>query len=109
VNGDVAEALLSSAAPDVNYGASGSLTDGMTSGTQRDGLLRFDLSALPSDIRVTSATATLTVLVSSGTAEVSRAHRAMVPWVESTVTWNSFNGAYNAQTEAVFPLEHRTG
>jgi hypothetical protein len=32
-----------------------------------------------------------------------RAHRITAPWSESTVTWDSFAGAFSANVEATFP------
>ena len=41
---------------------------------------------------VTSAT--LMIKAGGGTQTVMRAHQALAPWGETTVTWNSFAGAY---------------
>ena len=84
-----------------NYGSSTALTAGGSPAGQRQGLLRFDLSPIPNGAIITSATATLHVLVGGG-APV-RAHRVLAPWSEPTVTWASFAGAYAPAVDATFP------
>ena len=100
-SGAVEDALLNSASPTKNYGASGSLTAGAQSGNERQALLWFDLSAVPSDAFVISADATLAVCLAGG-APVD-AHLITSPWSEATVTWNSFGGAYAPAPVATFP------
>ncbi len=97
VGGQVADALIATdtgadGSTTANYGATGALTASVTGTGQRQGLLRFDLSAIPQGAVVTSATATLSVIVGGG-APVS-AHQAIASWQESTVTWASFGEAY---------------
>ncbi len=104
--GAVADALINSGggadgSQDTNYGGSVSLTASVVSSTERYALARFDLSPVPSGALVTSATATLYVLLNGG-APV-RAHQVTAPWSESTVTWASFAGAFSASVEATFP------
>jgi hypothetical protein len=104
--GDVADALINSGtgtdgSQDASYGSSNSLTASVSPSGQRQALLRFDLSSIPGGATISSATATLDVLLYGG-APV-RAHRATAPWSESTVTWASFAEAYLPQVEAIFP------
>ncbi|MBI1934205.1 DNRLRE domain-containing protein [Candidatus Peregrinibacteria bacterium] len=57
----------------------------------RDGLVRFDLSAIPSGATITSATLTL-VATSVGSASAVKnygVHRVLADWAEGTVTWNT--------------------
>jgi hypothetical protein len=104
--GSVADALINEVGADKNFGASGALTASVGSPGQRHGLLRFDLSAIPPGATITSATATLGVLLHGG-APV-HAHRVTAPWSESSVTWSSFAGAYSPVVEATFPAVNTT-
>jgi uncharacterized repeat protein (TIGR01451 family) len=52
-------------------------------------LLRFDLSSLPSDAIVSSATLSLYVKGASGGALTINAHRVTQPWNEAQVTWKA--------------------
>lgn len=57
----------------------------------RDGLVRFDLSAIPSGATITSATLTL-VATSVGSVSAVKnygAHRVLADWAEGTVSWNT--------------------
>ena len=107
VAGSVADALISDVSPTKNYGASAALTCGAVPPGQRHGLLRFDLSAIPAGVTVTSATATLTVTLQNAAA--AQAHRITAPWNEATVTWSSFNDAFLPQIEATFPAAANGG
>ena len=63
----------------------------MDANDARDGLVRFDLSAIPSDATITSATLTLAA-TSVGSASAVKnygAHRVLADWAEGTVTWNT--------------------
>ena len=57
----------------------------------RDGVVRFDISAIPAGSAITSATLTLAATaVNSATAVKNYgAHRILADWAESTVTWNT--------------------
>jgi hypothetical protein len=101
VSGEVEDALLASNWPATNWGSSQSLVSGSVPPGERQALLRFDLSAIPSDAIVLSAEATLNVLLYGG-APV-RAHVVTAPWSEGAVTWDSFNGAYLPAVAATFP------
>ncbi|MGC8782732.1 MAG: DNRLRE domain-containing protein, partial [Anaerolineae bacterium] len=52
-------------------------------------LLKFDLSSLPTDATVSSATLSLFVTAASGGALTINAHRVTQPWNEAEVTWKS--------------------
>ncbi|MBI2566404.1 MAG: DNRLRE domain-containing protein [Candidatus Schekmanbacteria bacterium] len=107
VGGAVADALLNSGvgsdgAASRNYGRSGSLTASLDgSGGRRHGLLRFDLSAVPQGVTITSATIHLNLLLYGG-APV-HAHLVTSSWSESTVSWASFAGAYSPDVTVTFP------
>jgi hypothetical protein len=55
----------------------------------RKTLLRFDVSAIPANAAVSSATVTLRV--STTASSTFKVVRALAPWIEGTVTFNSFN------------------
>lgn len=84
-----------------NWGSSLGFSAGGVGAGLRQGLVRWDLSAVPSPANITSATATLDTLVGGG-APVD-AHRVTAPWSEATVTYNSFGGAFDPTVEAAFP------
>ena len=84
--GDVADATISSATPDKNFGDTTSMSVKNTAGDVRDAaLLRFNLSAVPRGASITSAKATLTLVQNGGVR--ARAHRITAPWAEHIVTW----------------------
>jgi hypothetical protein len=99
----VADAAIDGGKPTKNYGASGSLSAGLSgvAGAQVQALLRFDVSAIPPDATITSAVTTLRVLLYGGAP--SRAHRVTAPWSEGAVTWSTFNGASASAVDATFP------
>ncbi|MFT3774784.1 MAG: kelch repeat-containing protein [Minicystis sp.] len=97
-SGTVADAHIVSSSGTTNYGANAVLSAGGTSGATRYALLNFDLSAIPQGSVVTQATVTLSTF--SGGGATVNFHRITAPWSESTVTWNSFASAFNAQVEA---------
>lgn len=97
------DAVLNPVSPDKNYGTSGSLSVGQAvGGTPRQSLLKFNLSSVPAGAPIISATATLTTLLEFDAQAPTEAHRVTAPWSESSVTWNSFNGAYSSAVEGTF-------
>ncbi len=99
--GGVSDAHISQGSPNNNYGTSNALSIGLTS-SARNGLVQFDLSSIPSNAVIASATLTLRVIAGGGS--VLRAHRVTAAWSESTVTWASFADAYLAAVEATASL-----
>jgi uncharacterized repeat protein (TIGR01451 family) len=97
VSGNVYDALINSGQPSTNFGASGSLTAGLAGTTTRQALVKFDLSTIPSGAAVSSATLKIDPVVYSGAIKGARIHNVLAPWSETSVTWNSFNGAYAPQ------------
>ncbi|MFT3773492.1 MAG: DNRLRE domain-containing protein [Minicystis sp.] len=85
----VKDALIRSDQPAKNYATS--LTTGEDPPSTRHALIAWDLSAIPAQSTVVSATATLTVLLFGG-APVN-AHRIGTAWSEATVTWGNFSEA----------------
>jgi N-acetylneuraminic acid mutarotase len=96
-SGTVADAHIVSNATTTNYGANALLSTGGVGGSTRYGLIRFDLSTIPATSVVTSATLTVGAFGGGGPAEL--VHRVTASWAESTVTWGSFGGAFNAPVE----------
>lgn len=84
-----------------NYGDSWTGNTGVVAGGDRQFLLRFDLGVVPQGAAVASAT--LTVTQSNDAAANVRIHRITSPFVESTVSWNSFGGAFDPAVIASFP------
>jgi len=96
--GDVEDATVSQAAPGQTFGADTEVQTGQLEG-QRLALLRFDLGGLPPSAQVTSATLAL-FTGACCTADSVEVHKATAPWSESTVTYTSLNGAFEAGTLA---------
>lgn len=84
-----------------NFGATTSLHAGWVSIGYRQSLLRFDLSVLPPGAALTLERLFLRKANSLGTGTVN-VHAITAPWLEGTVTWNSFAGAFNAAPFASF-------
>ncbi len=82
-----ADAYMQSGSPNANNssGAVMDLTD------TRDGVVRFDISSIPSGSTITSATLTLVATAVGSAASVKNygAHRILADWTEGTVTWNT--------------------
>lgn len=82
-----ADSNLKSGSPNTNFGSNTimDLTD------TRDGVVHFDISSIPSGSTITSATLTLvaTAVGSASSVKNYGAHRILVDWAESTVTWNT--------------------
>ncbi|WP_437593903.1 DNRLRE domain-containing protein [Sorangium sp. So ce1000] len=91
----VADVVLWQNAPTWNDGANVALSSGTSaSGGLRRSLLRFDLSGLPSNAEVVSATLSLSQIYKTDTSTV-RVHRVTSAWEESTATWGSFGESFD--------------
>src|SRR4029079_2217338 len=55
LSGTVADTLLANKTPASNFGTSAALVTGLVGGTQRESLLRFDLSTVPAGATINSA------------------------------------------------------
>jgi hypothetical protein len=97
--GAVADTQLANGDPtrlNKNYGTSESSNSGTVpqGGGDREALFRFDTSGVvPPGAAITSATVTLSVTTAA--AATVNAHRITSAWGETTVTWNSFAGAFD--------------
>jgi len=92
------------------FGAETEVQTGQIEG-QRLALLRFDLGGLPPSAQVTSATLAL-FTGACCTADSVEVHKATAPWSESTVTYTSLNGAFEAGALAAarhLGLDHLAG
>lgn len=95
--GSAADNLIRSSAPTTNYGANIAFIIG-DSGLDTDrGLIKWDLSTIPTTAIVTDATLTLTV--NDGSAATNgrtlRAFRVLRNWTEGGSTWNTYDGSNN--------------
>ncbi len=64
-------------------------------------LLRFDLGFLPARAVASSAAVTANVRQSTSAATL-QAHLITAPWIESSVTWNTFAGAFDSTLATSF-------
>jgi hypothetical protein len=79
-----------------NFGGAIGLHVGAVGTTTRQSLVKFDiLPSIPSTAIILSSTMTLRKATSMGVGTVN-VHAVLAPWTESTVTWNSFGGAYSS-------------
>lgn len=97
----VTDARIAERWPDKNYGSVKATFAGSVGNASRQTLLRFDLSSLPEDVRVTRATVSLHVSVPGGPGVT--AHRVMAPWNEHEVTWSSFAQSYDSEPFTQIP------
>lgn len=96
--GAAADAQITSSRPQKNLGdAPQAAVSGAQAG-EAQALLRFDLGPVPANISLQSATLRVRQ-TNTGHATV-RAHRALAPWDEGSVTWSSFGGAHAPAVEA---------
>ncbi len=102
-SGDVEDAYIADNRPDKNYGGQPIGVAGAVNGGVRQGLLRFDLSAIPAGSTVSSATMSL---VRQGALSAPlNAHQVLASWSEADVTWNSLGGAYSPSIAAQVPAQ----
>jgi hypothetical protein len=86
-----------------NWGASQFAVTGFANATEnRQALIRFDLSSITPTSVVNSATVKLKSGDTPSATATVRVHEILAPWVESTITWNSFAGAFAAANTATF-------
>jgi hypothetical protein len=112
VNGAVIDSAITPQSPTLNFGTAPVANVGTNPGTgvENQLLLEFDVSSIPSNAVVVSATATVTQMAynastfpwnlnNPGTVDV---HQVTAPWAESTVTWSSFGEAYDPTVVSSF-------
>lgn len=84
-----------------NYGGLLTLNVGTQASATRLALVQFDLSGIPANVPIQSATLDVTVATATGqgTAQV---FRVTAPWDESSVTWSSFASSYDTAVLGTF-------
>ncbi len=90
---EVPDTYVWAAYPGYNPGNVSEDSIGLSQGGAQQALIKADLGVIPAGAVVTSATVTL--LMSSSAAATVSVHKVTAPWSEGTVTWSSFNGAYD--------------
>ena len=86
----VGDTYIDSGSPDRNYGSDNQFEVRPDRGADRRGLLKFDLSAIPANATISSATL---YLYENGnkTGQTTYIYRVTSDWTESTVTWNTWS------------------
>jgi len=99
-----ADAYIQQANPNTNYGSYDFLCVQSYSGADSNyrSVLSFDMSSLPGNATVTSATLSLYYQASGGNDPAGRTHYAyrvtQTAWTEGGVTWNKYDGTTNWAT-----------
>ena len=99
--GTIEDATVWQSNPTYKDGASASLYTGVSSGSQRYTLLRHDLAFVPTGSAVCSAIFKVTQAWKS-TSSTVRLHQVLVPWTETTATWNGLLGGWDPSTLGSF-------
>lgn len=112
------DALITEEFPNTNYGFGNALNarnrfgGGGSSGWERDGLTKFDLSSLPPGVTIVSGTLNLYYYdcyqdSSDCTGRDLNCYRLISDWDESTVTWNTRpDTASNITSYSTVPATH---
>jgi hypothetical protein len=101
--GAVKDSIIANDSPNKLYGTSAAITAGQViSGGIRESLVQWDTSSIPAASTVTSATATFVVQSNLAGGPVN-IHQVTAPWSEASVTWSSFNQAFNPAVAATTP------
>ena len=85
------DTYIVSGVPNTNYNANGWTEVQKTTTTVRNTLIKFDVSAIPSNAIVVSATLTLVARSRSGTPFNVSTYPLKRAWVESQATWNVYS------------------
>jgi len=104
-----ADTYLREEFPDIPFGDIDTINSGLSEDKRMRGLVKFDLSWLPSGSTINSATLKLRV---SGASENDpfdiefTTYRATFDWTQSSVTWNSVSGGtWSTDNAATSPLK----
>ena len=90
------DAWISSDDTDENNGATADLHIRYESGNIEQPLVRFDLSALPANAQINSASVWFYIETGKEHPEGQISlHPITTDWIESDVTWDTFNGSYD--------------
>ncbi len=98
--GTVNDSMLSVGNPNMTYGGSTTFVSGGVVTETKHGLLKFTMPGVPLNAIVTSGTVNLTVHHTNNGTGTVRVHRINNAWVEGTVSWNNFAGAFNPTVAA---------
>ncbi|CAN5167540.1 hypothetical protein BH24PSE2_BH24PSE2_14560 [soil metagenome] len=91
----VADAWIDEADKDRNHGNDPVLKNKRGDGEDRQSLMRFDLSSVPVDLDVASATLWLYVKSKDDSDLAVEVYRITDNWTESSVDWDDFNAHYD--------------
>lgn len=91
VNPDQDTFLNQNAPTGVNGGATTIRVQAGTGTTERQGLIRFDISSIPAGSTVNSATLTFNVTAANNAGQITGFHKMLAAWDESS-TWDSMTG-----------------
>ncbi|NOU20945.1 MAG: DNRLRE domain-containing protein [Methyloglobulus sp.] len=98
----VADTDISEPIPGTNYGTTPYTTIYVgknNSGKQYKGLIKFDVSTIPTSATITSATLRLNETTSTGSGSYNIGlYKIKTTWVETTATWSNFSAAGNYDT-----------
>jgi hypothetical protein len=97
--GAVADATIWQDAPDWNDSVGPTMRTGSSWAGVRQALIHYDLSSVPGDATITSASLSVAHLYKENTSTIS-VHRVVLPWDAATVTWDSFAGSYDPMPAA---------
>jgi len=89
------DTYISELSPSTNYGQSKDLWISSVSGNTRLSLLKFDLGAIPTGVRVLSAKLSVKQTSTSDTNIAVTAHRIYNDWNEDFATWNQRDDGVN--------------
>jgi hypothetical protein len=101
VAGPAADAKLWASTPTYNTGSYTVLYTGTSSVGFKQTLLYFDISNVPADAHIDSATITLYESWKQ-TGSIVDVHEVLAPWSEGTVTWASFDGSFSPNASTSF-------
>ena len=102
------DSWIGSSQPSLNHGSDSVLQVGFGGGDSQHALLRFDLSALPANSPILSATAWFYVAAAhpQGALEI---HPLTRDWAEGNATWDSMNANLGSAVLATIPAQPTAG
>lgn len=103
----VADAQLSEYSSTLNNGTSNSmLIQTWGSNNNYRGIIRFDISSIPSGATISSAEVKLQQIGTLGYQRTINLHAVTAAWNESTITWSNFSGQFNSTASASHVLNY---
>lgn len=94
------DTFLYEGSPTFNYGSAIRISVGLAGGINHRGLLQFDLSSVPTKVRITAATLVLHAynVTSSAVAETIGVYRSRIEWFEGNVDNTTLGAGVNGST-----------